>query len=146
MGWWIRDLERFPHFIWCALPGAICWGLWKERNYWIFEDKYKSQTELVMLINKFLFDWVSVWADLEEIEWYSIWCENLLLPEVCFYCSFLFFLVLVLGDLVLFVSFCSWIKPSFYLTKWRRRRRERETAERQRTKTAYKGPRTTMTP
>lgn len=32
LGWRIRDLKSFPNVIWWALPRAICWGLWKEKN------------------------------------------------------------------------------------------------------------------
>lgn len=32
LGWWILDLAGAPNLMWPYLPGAICWGLWKERR------------------------------------------------------------------------------------------------------------------
>lgn len=35
-GWEVHDIGTFYEDIWHALPGAICWGLWKEGNDRIF--------------------------------------------------------------------------------------------------------------
>lgn len=45
-GWWIFDLEDLPLAVWSALPSAICWGLWKERNARLFEGKQKNQVRI----------------------------------------------------------------------------------------------------
>lgn len=37
--WWISGFEGFPLSIWCVIPSDICWGLWKEQNSRIFEEK-----------------------------------------------------------------------------------------------------------
>lgn len=52
--------------------GTICWDLWKQRYHRIFEDKYRSHGELVIFIFKFLLNWMFVWADFDEMKWYSI--------------------------------------------------------------------------
>jgi len=77
LGWWISGLKRLVLFIWCAMLMAICWGLWKERNSRIFEDKYRSQIALVTFIYNILFEWVSVWLDYDESVWYAIWSEKM---------------------------------------------------------------------
>lgn len=77
LGWWINDLEGLPSIIWSTLPSAICWGLWKERNAWIFEGVRKNLVELALSIYRSLFNWLSVRADFDEKDWDSIWCEEL---------------------------------------------------------------------
>lgn len=54
--WWIGGLESFPLSIWRALPGVICWELWKERNNRIFEDKYWGQSDWLVFIYNTLFE------------------------------------------------------------------------------------------
>lgn len=74
-GWWILDLECVLASIWSFLPGAICLGLWKERNHKIFEGKSRCLEDIYLSIYKVLFDWVSIRMGFEEREWYSFWCE-----------------------------------------------------------------------
>lgn len=74
--WWIRDLDSLPTILWSSLPGAICWGIWKERNSRIFEDNLMSYEEILSYIHSTLFDWISIRSDFEEREWVSIWCEH----------------------------------------------------------------------
>lgn len=54
--------------IWRALPGAICWGMWKERNSKIFENKVQSHEKVVTSIYESLFEWASDWANFEDCE------------------------------------------------------------------------------
>lgn len=77
MGWWVCGLGSPFMSIWHALPGVISWGLWRERNNMIFEDKFRSQDEVVVAIYKSLFEWASVWAIFEDGEWDTIWSEEL---------------------------------------------------------------------
>lgn len=49
MGWWISGLGSFPVSIWHVLPGAICLGMWRERNCRIFEDKFRSHSKFLLL-------------------------------------------------------------------------------------------------
>lgn len=76
-GWWIGGLECFCLSIWKAFPGAICWGLWKERNNRIFGEKYRGLDELLVFIYNTLFEWVSIALCFEELEWYAMWWEEL---------------------------------------------------------------------
>lgn len=71
--WWVCGLGSLSTSIWCA----ICWRLWKERNSRIFEDKVRSQEEMVISIYKSLFEWASIWANFDDVEWYSIGHEEL---------------------------------------------------------------------
>lgn len=51
------------------------------RNFFFFRISIDSMGELVIFIFNILFDWVSIWADFEELEWYAIWCEEM---QFCF--------------------------------------------------------------
>lgn len=62
----------FVFIIWQALPSVIHWGLWKEGNARIFQGR-----ELMAAIYKLLLDWVSIRADFDELEWYSVSSEDL---------------------------------------------------------------------
>lgn len=66
--WWVNDLEVLPSIIWLSLLGAIYWGLWKERNCSVFEDKMRSHEELCLYIYRMLFNWISIMADFVEDE------------------------------------------------------------------------------
>lgn len=59
-GWRMCDIGSFYQDIWHALLGAICWGLWRERNNSIFEDKHQSLGEMRVYIYNFMsgFRWV----------------------------------------------------------------------------------------
>lgn len=61
--------------IWHALIGAICWGLWKEINSRIFDDKRRSPEKVLSSIYKTSFEWASVWVDFKEEQWNAIWCQ-----------------------------------------------------------------------
>lgn len=76
LGWWLSGLRSFHQDIWCALPRAICQGLWKERNNRIFENNHQSQSKLEVFIYNTLFEWASVWEYFNEKEWYAIWREE----------------------------------------------------------------------
>lgn len=67
-GWWIRDWEALPSIIWTALPGAIGWGLWNERNARIFYDRVRSKEELILSIYRGLFDWCSIRDEFSDRE------------------------------------------------------------------------------
>lgn len=47
-GWWIQDLDGLPSIIWFYLSGTICWSLWKEMNFRIFEGKSRNFEELTV--------------------------------------------------------------------------------------------------
>lgn len=90
LGWGVKDLDGFPYIIWQALPSAICWSLWKERNTKIFYGRMRNQIELVNYIYNLLFDWVSIRAEFEEMEWFSFWSEdNVILFRFSCWFSFL---------------------------------------------------------
>lgn len=76
-GWWLSGLGSFPQDIWRALSGAICWGLWKERNNRIFEDRYRTHDELVLSIYDTLFKWALVCPSFDDLVWGDIWHERL---------------------------------------------------------------------
>lgn len=69
-------MGEFFKDIWKALSGIICWGLWKERNMRIFEDKFCTISKLTLLLYKNMFEWASIWASFDESEWDSIWREE----------------------------------------------------------------------
>lgn len=70
-------MEGLPLSIWRALSRVICWGIWKERNSRMFEDKSCSMEEMVIHIYKSLFEWALVWECFEDGEWEAIWYEEL---------------------------------------------------------------------
>lgn len=74
--WEVWGIGNFYQDIWHALPGAFCWGLWRERNNEIFEDKSRSFAELRIYIYNLLRDWISVAGSFDEKEWFDIWKEE----------------------------------------------------------------------
>lgn len=53
--------------------GQFFWGLWKERNSRIFEDRPKGLEEIFLYIYRLLFDWISICPGFEEAAWVSFW-------------------------------------------------------------------------
>lgn len=75
--WSICKLEGLPATIWSYLSGAVCWGLWKERNSRIFEDRARDLEEILLYIHKVLLQWVAIRPDFEESAWEAFWQEEL---------------------------------------------------------------------
>ena len=44
---------------WLKIPKLICWGLWNERNYRIFQDKKKPPSKIVVKIQALLMEIIS---------------------------------------------------------------------------------------
>lgn len=76
-GWSIHKLEGLPTIIWFYLPGAVCWGLWKERNSRIFEDRARDLEEILLYIHRALLEWVAICPDFEVLAWEAFWQEEL---------------------------------------------------------------------
>ena len=55
-GWW-NWLEKHSSQIWNLVPLCIFWCIWKERNWWTFEDLDSSDDQMLASFSGTLFDW-----------------------------------------------------------------------------------------
>ena len=60
-GWW-NLLGKHNSDIWNLIPPCLLWTIWRERNRRIFEDKEKSQDQLLESFVCLLFEWSRVWG------------------------------------------------------------------------------------
>lgn len=58
--WDGRDQGARVKFFWDYLMHGVLWGIWRERNLRVFEDKFRSSSEVIDSIVREVGDWVLV--------------------------------------------------------------------------------------
>ena len=60
-GWW-NWLEKHFSRVWNLAPLCLMWCIWRERNWHTFEDRDKTDDQLLAYFSGTLFDWSRAWG------------------------------------------------------------------------------------
>ena len=75
---WRDWLGKHSSYIWNLVPLCLMWCIWRERNWWTFEDLNRSKDQLLALFSGSLFDWARAWG-LTSSDSISLFLSSLLL-------------------------------------------------------------------
>ena len=59
--WW-NWLGKHSSNIWNLVPLCLMWCIWREHDWWMFEDLDRSEDQMLALFFGSLFDWARVWG------------------------------------------------------------------------------------
>ena len=109
-GWW-NQLRKHSSRVWNLAPLCLMWCIWRERNWRTFEDRDKTDDQLLAYFSGTLFDWSRAWglnfSDSIPMFLSSLLCNQFLLVTLVFlFFPFLFHF--------LFPSLYSLCCPMFY--------------------------------
>ena len=77
--WW-NWLGKHSSYIWNLVPLCLMWCIWRERNWWTFEDLNRSEDQLLALFSGSLFDWARAWG-LTSSDSISLFLSSLLIDQ-----------------------------------------------------------------
>ena len=60
-GWW-NWFGKHSSRVWNLAPLCLMWCIWRERNWRTFEDRDKSDNQLLAYFSGSLFDWSRAWG------------------------------------------------------------------------------------
>ena len=59
--WW-NWFGKHSSSIWNLVPLCLIWCIWREQNWWTFEDMESSDGQLLASFSGSLFDWSKAWG------------------------------------------------------------------------------------
>ena len=93
-GWW-NWFGKHSSSAWNLAPLCLMWCIWREQNWRTFEDKDKSNDQLLAYFSGSLFDCSRAWgltsSDSIPMFLSSLLCNQLFVVSVCFLVFFFFF-------------------------------------------------------
>ena len=99
-GWW-NQFGKHSSRVWNLAPLCLMWCIWRERNWRTFEDRDKSDDQLLAYFSGSLFDWSRAWG-LTSSDSIPMFLSSLLCNQFLFAPFVLLFFLLLFS---LFVSF-----------------------------------------